>query len=85
MPRRIAFKRANLIAFSLVITKNVPKIIESHEKNNVFEMNRDGQLYQLLLGEYPHLADHLISEAFNDGLPATAQWILDSILIKENI
>ena len=65
--------------------EDVPKFIESHEQNYVFEMNRDGQLYQLLLGEYPHLADHLISEAFNDGLPATAQWILDSILIKEKI
>jgi hypothetical protein len=46
-------------------------------------MNRDGQMYQLLLVEYPHLAAKLTSVAFNDGLPATAKWVKDSILIKE--
>jgi hypothetical protein len=46
-------------------------------------MNRDGQMYQILLVEYPHLAGKLTSAAFNDGLPATAKWIKDSILVKE--
>jgi len=63
----------------------VPKFIESHEHNYVVEMNRDGQMYQLLLTEYPHLAEKLTSVAFNDGLPATAKWIKDSILTKEVI
>ena len=57
--------------------------IESHEQNFVVEMNRDGQMYQLLLVEYPHLADKLTSVAFNDGLPATAKWVKDGILVKE--
>jgi 2-oxoglutarate ferredoxin oxidoreductase subunit alpha len=61
----------------------VRKFIESHEHNFVVEMNRDGQMYQLLLVEYPHLADKLTSVAFNDGLPATAKWVKDSILTKE--
>jgi 2-oxoglutarate ferredoxin oxidoreductase subunit alpha len=64
-------------------TEDVGKFIESHEQNFVVEMNRDGQMYQLLLVEYPHLANRLISVAFNDGLPATAKWVKDSILIKE--
>jgi 2-oxoglutarate ferredoxin oxidoreductase subunit alpha len=61
----------------------VRKFIESHEHNFVVEMNRDGQMYQLLLVEYPHLAGKLTSAAFNDGLPATAKWVKDSILTKE--
>ena len=64
-------------------TDDVPKFIESHEQNFVVEMNRDGQMYQLLLVEYPHLAGKLTSVAFNDGLPATAKWVKDSILVKE--
>jgi 2-oxoglutarate ferredoxin oxidoreductase subunit alpha len=61
----------------------VRAFIESHEQNFVVEMNRDGQMYQLLLVEYPHLADKLTSVAFNDGLPATAKWVKDGILVKE--
>jgi 2-oxoglutarate ferredoxin oxidoreductase subunit alpha len=64
-------------------TEDVGKFIESHEQNFVVEMNRDGQMYQILLVEYPHLAGKLTSAAFNDGLPATAKWIKDSILVKE--
>ena len=64
-------------------TDQVPAFIESHEQNFVAEMNRDGQMYQLLLVEYPHLADKLTSVAFNDGLPATAKWVKESILVKE--
>lgn len=64
-------------------TDAVPEFIETHEQNFVVEMNRDGQMYQLLLVEYPHLADKLTSVAFNDGLPATAKWVRESILVKE--
>ena len=64
-------------------TDEVPEFIEAHEHNFVVEMNRDGQMYQLLLVEYPQLADKLTSVAFNDGLPATARWVRESILEKE--
>ena len=64
-------------------TDEVVKFIESHNQNFVVEMNRDGQMYQLLLVEYPHLTDKLTSVAFNDGLPATARWVRESILTKE--
>jgi 2-oxoglutarate/2-oxoacid ferredoxin oxidoreductase subunit alpha len=64
-------------------TDEVFKFIESHDQNFVVEMNRDGQMYQLLLVEYPHMAAKLTSVAFNDGLPATAKWVKDSILTKE--
>jgi len=64
-------------------TDDVFKFIESHEQNFIVEMNRDGQIYQILLVEYPHLAEKLTSVAFNDGLPATAKWVKDSVLTKE--
>jgi len=63
--------------------EEVGKFIESHEQNFVVEMNRDGQMYQLLLVEYPQLANKMTSVAFNDGLPATTKWVKDSILVKE--
>ncbi len=61
----------------------VQEFIESHEHNYVVELNRDGQMYQLLLVEYPQLADKLTSVALNDGLPATARWVRESILASE--
>jgi 2-oxoglutarate ferredoxin oxidoreductase subunit alpha len=67
----------------LPFTDEVRQFIESHEQNFVIEMNRDGQMYQLLLVEYPHLAHKLKSVAFNDGLPATAKWVKEGILVKE--
>jgi 2-oxoglutarate ferredoxin oxidoreductase subunit alpha len=64
-------------------TDDVREFIESHEHNYVVEMNRDGQMYQLLLVEYPQLANKLTSVAFNDGMPATAKWVKESILATE--
>jgi 2-oxoglutarate ferredoxin oxidoreductase subunit alpha len=61
----------------------VREFIESHENNYVVEMNRDGQMYQLLLVEYPQVADKLTSVAFNDGMPATAKWVKESVLATE--
>ena len=80
--------RANLKADSMRIrgvpfTDEVQRFIESHENNYVVEMNRDGQMYQLLLVEYPQLADKLTSIAYNDGLPATARWVRESVLAME--
>lgn len=64
-------------------SKAVPEFIESHEHNYIFELNRDGQMYQLLLVEYPNLAGKLTSVALNNGLPATANWVKQSILAME--
>jgi 2-oxoglutarate ferredoxin oxidoreductase subunit alpha len=64
-------------------SESVKRFIESHEQNYVVEMNRDGQMYQLLLVDFPQLAGKLVSVAFNDGLPATAKWVKESIHAKE--
>ncbi|MFZ5818557.1 MAG: 2-oxoacid:acceptor oxidoreductase subunit alpha [Chloroflexota bacterium] len=64
-------------------TDKVKKFIEAHDRNYVVEMNRDGQMYTLLLAEFPQLSDKLISIAFNDGLATSAKWVKQSILAKE--
>jgi 2-oxoglutarate ferredoxin oxidoreductase subunit alpha len=61
----------------------VKKFIESHDRNYVVEMNRDGQMFTLLLAEFPQLGDKLTSIAFNDGLATSAKWVKQSILAKE--
>ncbi len=53
------------------------------ERIYVVEMNRDGQLFQLLQLEYPEHAMKFVSLAHIDGLPLTARWVRDSLLDKE--
>jgi len=49
----------------------------------VIDMNRDGQMCQLLTLEYPHLATRFKSIACGDGLPASAKWVRDGILAQQ--
>jgi len=62
---------------------DVRKYIETHEKIYVVEMNRDGQMCQLLQIEYPDLAARIFSVAHSDGLPLSARWITGQILHLE--
>jgi 2-oxoglutarate ferredoxin oxidoreductase subunit alpha len=50
-------------------TAAVEKFIEQHETVFVVEQNRDRQLFQLLLADFPHLYPHLKSIHQYDGLP----------------
>jgi 2-oxoglutarate ferredoxin oxidoreductase subunit alpha len=68
---------------ALPFTDEMREFIEGHERVYVVELNRDGQLHQLLKIEYPEFATRLTSVAFNDGLPPTAKWVRESILAKE--
>jgi 2-oxoglutarate ferredoxin oxidoreductase subunit alpha len=61
----------------------VGDFIQKHSRNYVVEMNRDGQMHQLLTLEYPQQAMKLISMAYMDGLPMTARRVRESILAKE--
>ncbi len=63
-------------------TQEVEDFIARHEQIFVVELNRDGQMRQILLTEFPQYATRLKSVAFSDGLPATAKWALDSILAQ---
>ena len=73
------FMRIRALPFS----DAVRDFIQAHKRNYVLELNRDGQLHEILLIEYPDLAIHLTSRSYIDGLPMTAEWIIDSIKAKE--
>ena len=69
---------------AIPFTEEVETYIRQHERCYVFELNRDGQLHQLLTLEYPDQALKLISIAYTDGLPPTASLVREAILAKEN-
>lgn len=64
-------------------TNQVRNFIENHQRNYVVELNRDGQLQQLLTLEIPERATSLISLAHIDGMPLTARWVIDAIKAEE--
>lgn len=68
---------------AIPFTSEVSNFLESHQVNYIVELNRDGQMGQLLTVEYPEFAMRLISLALIDGLPLTAQWVVDAIMEKE--
>jgi 2-oxoglutarate/2-oxoacid ferredoxin oxidoreductase subunit alpha len=63
-------------------TQEVTDFINQHDQVFVVEMNRDGQLKQILTIEYPEKAANLKSVAYGDGLPAAAKWVREGILAK---
>ena len=73
------FMRIRAIPF----TQEVTDFVRDHEKVYVVEMNRDGQLHQLLSLEYSAQCVKLISLAHLDGLPLTARWVEEAIKAKE--
>jgi 2-oxoglutarate ferredoxin oxidoreductase subunit alpha len=73
------FLRVRAVPF----TDAVVDFIRQHSHVYVIEMNRDGQLHQLLTLEYPAQATRLRSIAFTDGLPLTAQFVREAILAQE--
>jgi 2-oxoglutarate ferredoxin oxidoreductase subunit alpha len=76
---KIDFLRVRAIPFS----SQVGDFIRQHVQCYVVEMNRDGQLHQLLCLEYLQDANRLKSIAYTDGLPMTARFVSDTILALE--
>ncbi|UCD41095.1 MAG: 2-oxoacid:acceptor oxidoreductase subunit alpha [Chloroflexota bacterium] len=74
------FLRLRAIPF----TDEVTEFIYAHEKSYVVEMNRNGQLHQLLSLEYASVCAKLTSIAHLDGLPMTASWIENRIMQEED-
>jgi 2-oxoglutarate ferredoxin oxidoreductase subunit alpha len=70
---------------SLPLHDEVIQFIE--DKNLVFipELNRDGQLWQILNMEYPTGCGKMKSLPKHDGLPLTATWLKNAILDMEGI
>jgi 2-oxoglutarate/2-oxoacid ferredoxin oxidoreductase subunit alpha len=69
---------------ALPFSEQVGEFIAKHERVYVVEMNRDGQMHQLLKIEYPEHATSLVSLAHTDGLPLTAEWVENAVLSKED-
>lgn len=72
------FLRVRAIPF----TKEVDAFIQKHDQIFVVEMNRDGQMSQILYTEYPQYAAKFKPVAYQDGLPASAKWVREGILAK---
>ncbi len=68
---------------AIPFTEEVTEFIYSHERTYVVEMNRDGQLHQLLSLEYAPVCAKLTSIAHLDGLPMTAHWVEERIMQEE--
>jgi len=66
-------------------TKEVEKFIEKYEQIVIVEMNRDGQMYQMLCMDFPEVASKFRSVAYQDGLPASARWIREGALSKVKV
>jgi 2-oxoglutarate ferredoxin oxidoreductase subunit alpha len=73
------FLRIRAIPF----TQEVTDFVRDHERIYVVEMNRDGQLNQLLSLAYANQCVKLTSLARLDGLPMTAHYVEDEININE--
>jgi 2-oxoglutarate/2-oxoacid ferredoxin oxidoreductase subunit alpha len=71
-----SFLRVRAVPF----TAEVDEFIRAHDQIGVVEMNRDGQLYQLLMLAYPEAAMKFRSVAYGDGMPASARWVREGLL-----
>jgi 2-oxoglutarate ferredoxin oxidoreductase subunit alpha len=69
---------------ALPIASEELAFIEEFERVYVIEMNRDGQLHQILTIETQGNSNKLISVTNNDGLQITAKWAKEAILAQEN-
>src|SRR5258706_14244443 len=72
------FMRVRAVPFS----PEVDEFIKNYDQIFVVEMNRDGQLHQLLSLAYPQSALNLKSVTFGDGMHASAKWVREGILAK---
>ena len=61
-------------------TAEVDEFVREHDQIGVVEMNRDGQLHQLLTIAYPESAMKFRSVAYGDGMPASARWVREGLL-----
>jgi 2-oxoglutarate/2-oxoacid ferredoxin oxidoreductase subunit alpha len=67
---------------ALPFTDEVSEFIQKYDQVFVVEMNRDGQMCQLLTMLYPEKAFAFKSVAYGDGMPASARWIKQGILAR---
>jgi 2-oxoglutarate ferredoxin oxidoreductase subunit alpha len=67
-------------------TEEVEQFVRDHERVYVVELNRDGQLLQLLKVNLPvELLTKLRSAAHSDGMPLSARWVREEIGVAEGV
>jgi 2-oxoglutarate/2-oxoacid ferredoxin oxidoreductase subunit alpha len=67
---------------SLPLGEEVREFLEENDQVFVVELNRDGQLHQLITLNSPDMASKMVMSAHMDGLPLTANWVKDQVLSK---
>ncbi len=68
---------------ALPCSHQLDEFVESHKRIYVVELNRDGQLHQILTMHLPGQAEKMVSVAHIDGLPMTARWVREQIMAQE--
>ena len=68
---------------SLPTDPAVREFIASHTRNYVLELNRDGQLWQILSLEISEYSQKMISITDIGGMPMTATWAVENIVNQE--
>ncbi len=68
---------------SLPTDPAVREFIASHTRNYVLELNRDGQLWQILSLEISEYSQKMISITDIGGMPMTAVWAVENIVNQE--
>jgi 2-oxoglutarate ferredoxin oxidoreductase subunit alpha len=81
--RNEGMKTDSLRLRAIPFTAQVADFIHKHRVNYVIEMNRDGQMQQILSLNHPVDAAKLVSVAHIDGLPLTANWIVEQVRTLE--
>jgi 2-oxoglutarate ferredoxin oxidoreductase subunit alpha len=69
---------------ALPINDTIKDFVARHQRVYVVELNRDGQMHQILASEMPELATRLISLAHLDGMPLDANWLITKFKAVES-
>jgi len=64
---------------SLPFGPEINEFIKENDTVFIIELNRDGQLHQLITLDSPEFASRLVRCAHMDGLPLSANWIVEQI------
>lgn len=68
---------------SLPFDEDVNRFLEENERTYVVELSRDGQLCQLLKMSFPESGSKLHQMSHVDGMPISANWIVEHILAAQ--
>jgi 2-oxoglutarate ferredoxin oxidoreductase subunit alpha len=80
---KIGIKTDYMRIKAIPFNNQVNEFIGCHDRTYVIELNRDGQMHQLLTLEAKEKAISMISLSHVDGLPMTTDWVVKGILTHE--